>query len=48
MLMLKINILSKVFVAHKIPAANKVNGIESGNQLIKKFIKLKIRNLFKF
>ena len=39
--MLKIIVLFKVFIT------NKFNGIEDGNKLIKKFVKLKIRKLSK-
>ena len=51
--MLKTIILSqiftiyKIFVINKLFIANKVDNIKDNNKLIKKFIEIKIRKLFK-
>ena len=47
MLILKIILLSKILIANKICIANKISGIKNDDKVIKKFIKQKIRNLFK-
>ena len=46
-MLLWILITNKVFVTSKIFIINKVNSIKSGYKLIEKFIKPKIRKLFK-
>ena len=46
-LILKIFVISKILIANKMFAGNKVDGIEDGNKLIKKFAELKKRKLFK-
>ena len=45
--MLKITVLSKVFVTNKLLVANKFGDIKDSDELIKKFVKPKTKKLFK-
>ena len=45
--MLKTIILSQVFIANKMFIANKIGSVENSDELIEKFVKLKIKKLFK-
>ena len=45
--MLKTTVLSQVFVANKVLAANKIDIVEGGGKLIEKSVELKTRKLLK-